>query len=95
MDLAYGMRDLPVSILGIPVGRLLGLPRVDSDTINCSAYLFYGKHDPVVRNGWQYYNRNSYGINSYMRPVAAVAHAGKPLAARCHGPHYARVVPAL
>ena len=70
MDLAYGMRDLPISILGIPVGRLLGLPRVDSDTINRSAYLFYGKHDPVVRNGWQYYNRNSYGINSYMRPVA-------------------------
>src|SRR5260370_20050406 len=64
------MRDRPISLLGIPAGRLLGLPRIDSDTVDRSAYLFYGKHDPVVRNGWQYYSRYSYGINSYMRPGA-------------------------
>ena len=68
MDLVYGARDLPASLFGIPVGRLLGLPRIDSDTIDRSVYLFYGKHDPVVRNGWRYYNSFSYGINSYMRP---------------------------
>ena len=70
MDLVYGPRDLPVSLLGIPVGRLFGLPRFDSDIMNRTAYLFYGKHDPVVRNGWQYYSSASYGINSYMRPGA-------------------------
>lgn len=68
MDIAYGMRDLPVSAFGIPLGRLLGLPRVDSDIFNRSAYLQYGKYDPVVRNGWQYYDEFRYAVNSYMRP---------------------------
>jgi len=69
MDLAYGMRDLPVSLLGVPVGRLFGLPRVDSDIVDRGLYLLYGKHDAVVRNGWQYYSSGSYGVNSYMRPA--------------------------
>jgi hypothetical protein len=68
MDVAYGMRNLPISFLGLPISDLLGTPRFSSDTFERTAYLFYGKHDPIVTNGWQYYNSSSYSINSYMRP---------------------------
>src|ERR1035441_6163797 len=40
---------LPASLFGIPVGRLLGLPRIDSHTTDRSVSLFYGKHAPVVQ----------------------------------------------
>jgi hypothetical protein len=70
MDLVWGMRDVPVHHLGFPVGRLLGMPQFDSDIMNRSAYVHYGKYDPVVRNGWQYYDELRYGINSYFRPGA-------------------------
>ena len=86
MDAAYGMRDLPLSAFGIPLGRLLGLPQVDSDIINRSVYVQYGKYDPVVRNGWQYYDQFRYGINSYMRPGVLLRtlenHLGAPAMAR-------------
>ncbi len=67
IDRAYGMRDFPLHLYGIPVGHLLGLPHIDSDIENRSVFLFNGKHDPVVRNAWQYYDEMSYGINSYYR----------------------------
>jgi hypothetical protein len=38
--------------------------------MNRAIYLLYAKHDPVLRNAWQYYDGTSYGINSYMRPAA-------------------------
>ena len=67
LDAAYGLRDLPIHLYNVPVGRLLGLPRIDSDIENRSVYLFYGKHDPVVRNAWQFYGESEYAINSYYR----------------------------
>jgi Peptidase family M1 domain len=86
LDVAYGMRDLPVHAFGIPVAHLLGLPQVDSDMTNRSAYLFYGKHDPVVRNAWQYYDSTQYAIDSYMRPATLLRtlenYLGPPVMAR-------------
>jgi hypothetical protein len=94
MDLVWGMRDLPIHLFGFPIGRAAGLPQVDSDIINRSAYLHYGKYDPVVRNGWQYYDEFRYGINSYMRPGALLRtlenYLGPPVMARVMRAWYQR-----
>jgi hypothetical protein len=68
LDMVYGAGYLPVHILEVPVAELLGTPKFTWGEIDRAAYLQYGKHDPVVRNGWQYYDSFQYGINSYMRP---------------------------
>ena len=86
MDVAYGMRGFPIGFYGIPLGRALGMPQLNSDIMNRSIYLFYGKYDPVVRNGWQYYDESRYGINSYMRPGTLLRtmenYLGAPVMAR-------------
>src|SRR5271157_5181407 len=86
IDRAYGPRDLSVHLLNIPIASFAGIPQVTEDTVNRAAYLQYGKYDPVVRNGWQYYSTISYGINSYMRPAALLRtlenHLGAPVMAR-------------
>ena len=86
VDKAYGLRDLDLHLLGIPVARFVGIPQVTEDTINRGAYLQFGKFDPVVRNGWQYYSTFSYGVNSYMRPGALLRtmenYLGAPVMAR-------------
>jgi hypothetical protein len=74
MDLVRHAR-LPISFLGIPVGRLLGLPGIDTDPSTAASTSFYGKHDPCSAQRLAYYDRVSYGINSYMRPASAAAHA--------------------
>lgn len=94
VDMVYGPGDLPVHAFGIPVAGLLGLPRVTDRQTNRGAYLFYGKHDPVVRNGWQYYDGMSYSLNSYMRPATLLltleGHLGSPVMARIMRAWYQR-----
>jgi len=68
LDQVYGLHSVPFHWLGLPVQDLLGLPTYTGDALNRTAYLFYAKEDPVVRNAWEYYSQFSYGINSYMRP---------------------------
>ena len=68
LDMVYGPGYPPIQILGVPVAEWLGLPRFTFGQLDRAAYLQYGKHDPVVRNGWQYYDGFQYAINSYLRP---------------------------
>jgi hypothetical protein len=86
LDMVYGPGYLPVTVLGVPVSEALGLPNFTWGEIDRAAYLQYGKHDPVVRNGWQYYDSFQYGINSYMRPGTLLRtlenYLGPPLMAR-------------
>jgi len=86
VDMVYGPGDLPVHILGVPVSEFLGLPRFTWGEIDRAGYLQYGKHDPVVRNGWQYYDGFQYMINSYVRPGTLLRtlenYLGPPLMAR-------------
>lgn len=86
IDRVYGPRDLPIHILGVPIAGFAGVPRVTEDIINRSAYLQYGKYDPVVRNGWDYVDGFSYGVNSYMRPATLLRtlenYLGAPVMAR-------------
>jgi hypothetical protein len=72
--------------LGIPIASFAGLPQFSEDTMNRSAYLHFGKYDPVVRNAWQYYSTFNYGVNSYMRPATLLRtmenYLGPPVMAR-------------
>jgi len=69
IDQVYGPLDVPIHWQSFPVEEILGLPSYTGDVMNRTAYLFYRKVDPVVRNAWEYYDSESYGINSYMRPA--------------------------
>jgi hypothetical protein len=86
IDLVYGPRDLPFSVLKIPLANFVGMPRVTEDMVNRAVYLQFGKYDPVVRNGWQYHSGFSYGVNSYMRPAILLRtlenYLGAPVMAR-------------
>ncbi len=86
IDRAYGPQELDFHLFRIPLSRFLGLPRMTQDTLNRSVYLHYGKFDPVVRNGWQYFSTFSYGVNSYMRPAIVLRtlenYLGSPVMAR-------------
>lgn len=86
VDKAYGPRNLPAHILGIPVSGVLGLPQFSEDILNRAVYLQFGKYDPVIRNGWNYYGNFSYAVNSYMRPATLLRtlenYLGAPVMAR-------------
>jgi Peptidase family M1 domain len=86
LDQVYGMQYPPVRWQSFPIGQFVGLPAYNDDMLNRTAYLFYRKVDPVVRNSWQYYDSESYGINSYMRPATLLRtmenYLGAPLMAR-------------
>ena len=86
IDLAYGPRDLGLPLFNIPVSNFAGVPLVSQDTFNRAGYLLFGKYDPVLRNGWQYYSEFSYGINSYLRPGTLLRtmenYLGAPVMAR-------------
>jgi hypothetical protein len=67
MDVAYGARNIPISLAGIPLDRIFQTPTVTSDTINRASYLLWPKTDNLARMGWQYQDFWSYGLNSYFR----------------------------
>lgn len=67
MDKAYGRRDLPAHIQGVPLSWFMKLPTIDSDEMNRAAYIVDAKADDLARFAWQYLNTTSYGVNSYMR----------------------------
>jgi len=86
IDQVYGAQDLPIHWQSFPVEEILGLPTYTDDVMNRTAYLFYRRVDPVVRNAWDYYDTISYGINSYMRPAILLRtlenYLGPPVMAR-------------
>ena len=68
MDQVYGgVGQLPITFLGINVWKLFHLPMVSDDSLNRAQYLLMPVADDLLRKSWEYYNGNSYGINSYAR----------------------------
>lgn len=59
MNEQYGPQGDVVDVMGVKA-NILQLQR--------AAYLNSAGIDPIVRNGWQYYSGNSYGVNSYTKP---------------------------
>lgn len=72
MDLVYGRMTMPVSVFGVNLAPLLGLPRLTNSAIDRAGYLSDPVSDNIVRNAWQYKTSNSYGINSYMKTGVAL-----------------------
>ncbi len=59
MNDRYGPEGDALDVLGIK-GNILQLQR--------ATYLNAATIDPTIRNAWQYYSGNSYGVNSYTKP---------------------------
>ncbi len=70
LDTAYGDRNLPLRLAGIPLSLFTRVPAFNSDQTDRSLYLLMPKADNLARRAWEYQNDNSYGINSYMRTGA-------------------------
>ncbi|HLW79921.1 MAG TPA: M1 family metallopeptidase, partial [Terriglobia bacterium] len=56
-------------VSGIPMGQYFSCLTAPERTSGRGFYLDYVKDDDLVRNGWQYLNGQSYGLNSYTRPA--------------------------
>ncbi len=72
IDVAYGDRLLPFRFFHIPIGRLLGMPRVTQYDINRLMFLADPNSDAIVQNAWEYISFQSYGVNSYARTALAI-----------------------
>jgi Peptidase family M1 domain len=70
MDLAYGRRNIPFYLAGVPLSLFIKPPTIGSDEMDRTVYLILPKADDLARRAWQYQNFESYGINSYMRTGA-------------------------
>jgi len=51
----------------IPLGAYFSCVKVPQRTARRGSYLEHAKDDNLVRNGWQYVDGSSYGVNSYGR----------------------------
>jgi hypothetical protein len=56
----------------IPMGAYFGCVGTPQRTAGRLYYLEHAKDDDLVRNGWQYLDGTSYGINSYTKPALAL-----------------------
>lgn len=68
MEEAYGPTAIPAQLFGVQLAGWLGLPKLRGHSVNRAAFLAAPALDDMVRRAWEYYNSNSYGINSYMKP---------------------------
>lgn len=68
MDKVYGgIGQLPVAVFGMNVPKWLHLPDISDLSMNRMAFLTSPGEDDLLRKSWQYYDSQSYGVNSYMR----------------------------
>jgi len=67
MDKVYGASTLPLKLYDIDLWSFLKLPRFTQETMDRGAYLTAPVQDDLVRRAWEYYDSQSYGLNSYMR----------------------------
>jgi hypothetical protein len=72
MDRNYGPWRIPLQFFGVNLSRWLGLPRLHEWSMNRLAYVAMPDVDDLVRNAWQFYNSNSYAVNSYMKPAVVL-----------------------
>ena len=73
MDKVYGgMGQLPLKLFGINLSNVFHLPTLKDLSMNRGAFLSSPADDDLLRKSWQYYNSQSYGINSYMRMGVAL-----------------------
>ena len=68
MNKVYGgMGQLPLTAFGINLSNFFRLPRINDLSMNRAGFLSSPADDDLLLKSWQYYDGQSYGINSYMR----------------------------
>lgn len=68
MDKVYGgIGQLPVKLFGFNLWNFLHLPGIRDLSLDRAAFLSSPNDDDLLRKSWQYYDSQSYSINSYMR----------------------------
>ncbi|MBL0157255.1 MAG: M1 family metallopeptidase [Bryobacterales bacterium] len=68
MDKVYGgIGQLPITLFGMNVWDWLHLPGISDLSLDRAAFLMSPADDDLLRKSWQYYDSQSYGVNSYMR----------------------------
>ncbi len=64
---AYGPGTLPLYFKGIPIDRLIPMPKFLDHETDRAAALQVVEFDPVTAWSWKFYNGLSYAMNVYMR----------------------------
>jgi hypothetical protein len=72
MEEAYSPTMLQMRAFGLNFWKLLDLPTVKEDSMNRAASVARPVLDDLQRFSWQYYDSNSYGINSYMKTATTL-----------------------
>lgn len=68
MDKVYGgMGQFPFTVFGINLSNFFHLPTINDLSMDRAGFLSGPVDDDLLRKSWQYYDSQSYGINSYMR----------------------------
>jgi len=69
---AYGPGAPSFVFKGIPLSRLIRLPKSFDFELNRTAAIHTVRFDPVTAWSWKFYNRGSYGANVYMRAATVL-----------------------
>lgn len=68
MDKVYGgIGQLPLRAFGVNLSNFFHLPRIRDLSMNRAGFLRSPNDDDLMRRSWQYYDPQSYAINSYAR----------------------------
>jgi hypothetical protein len=67
MEKAYGSWPVPLTVFGFNLSKWLGLPRVDDFRVSRAANVAMPDADSIQRRAWEYYDAQSYSMNSYPR----------------------------
>lgn len=67
MEKAFGDWPVPLTVFGFNLSEWLGLPRIDDFRLSRAANVAEADSDNIQRRAWEYYNAQSYSMNSYPR----------------------------
>lgn len=67
MDKVFGPSTMPIQVFGLNLWTFFDLPRVTQASLDRAAHVSTPRRDDLVRRAWEYYDGNSYGMNSYSR----------------------------
>lgn len=67
MEKAYGSWPVPLTVFGFNLSKWLGMPLIDDFRLSRAANVSMPDADSIQRRSWEYYDEQSYAMNSYPR----------------------------
>jgi len=67
MEKVYGDWPAPFTVFGFNLSKWLGLPKMNDFRLSRAANVAEADSDNIQRRAWEYYNAQSYSMNSYPR----------------------------